>query len=190
LSERLSAQDFSARGFSSQDFREALGFFATGIAVVTAVTGDGDRIGATVSSFNSVSLDPPLVLFSMARSSRAFAAWQEVGHFAVNVLAEHQDATSTKFARALADKWDGVRHVAGANGAPLLADSLAAFECARYANYDGGDHVIIVGRVLSVRLRKHPDAVPLIFFRSKYRRLAHEHGIEMPPDVSRQFYGW
>jgi flavin reductase (DIM6/NTAB) family NADH-FMN oxidoreductase RutF len=157
---------------------------------VTAVTDGGDRIGATVSSFNSVSLDPPLVLFSIARSSRAFPAWQSVIHFAVNVLAEGQDATSTRFARARDDKWEGVRHMAGDHGAPLLADSLAAFECARYANYDGGDHVIIVGRVLTVRVRKHAHAVPLIFFRSKYRRLAHESGVEVPPDVDLWSYGW
>ena len=176
--------------FSTQEFREALGLFATGIAVVTAVTEGRDRIGATVSSFNSVSLDPPLVLFSMARSSRAFPAWQSVDHFAVNVLAEHQHATSTKFARALSDKWEGTRYVEGENGAPLLPDSLASFECARYANYDGGDHVILVGRVLTVRVRRRADAVPLIFFRSKYRRLAGEGGIQPPAEVGQWFYGW
>ena len=176
--------------FSAQDFREALGCFATGIAVVTAVADDGTRIGATVSSFNSVSLDPPLVLFSMARSSRAFAAWQSVTHFAVNVLAEHQGETSTRFARSATDKWDGARHVDGETGVPLLADSLAAFECVRYANYDGGDHVIIVGRVRHVYARRRAHAVPLIFFRSKYRRLANEAGIEALPDAERLLHGW
>jgi flavin reductase (DIM6/NTAB) family NADH-FMN oxidoreductase RutF len=176
--------------FSSQQLRAALGSFATGIAVVTAVTEVGERIGATVSSFNSVSLDPPLVLFSMARTSRAFAAWQSVSHFAVNVLAEHQDHVSTKFARSLNDKWEGARHVAGAHGAPLLPDTLATFECARYANYDGGDHVIIVGRVLAVHHREQTDAVPLIFFRSKYRRLASEGAIETPIDADYWLHGW
>jgi flavin reductase (DIM6/NTAB) family NADH-FMN oxidoreductase RutF len=176
--------------FSTHEFREALGLFATGIAVVTAVTEDRQRIGATVSSFNSVSLDPPLVLFSMARSSRAFSAWQSVAHFAVNVLAEHQHATSTRFARALGDKWEGARYAEGSNGAPLLPDSLASFECARYANYDGGDHVIMVGRVLAVQARRRADAVPLIFFRSKYRKLADENGIQPPADVGQWFYGW
>jgi flavin reductase (DIM6/NTAB) family NADH-FMN oxidoreductase RutF len=176
--------------FSPQQFREALGCFATGIAVVTAVAESGERIGATVSSFNSVSLEPPLVLFSMARTSRAFAAWQSLRHFAVNVLAEHQDQVSTRFARSLGDKWDGARHVTGKHGAPLLADSLATFECGRYANYDGGDHVIIVGRVLDVRMRKHADAVPLIFFRSKYRRLAGEGGLETPAGADHWLHGW
>jgi flavin reductase (DIM6/NTAB) family NADH-FMN oxidoreductase RutF len=181
----------SATGdFSTQDFREALGFFATGIAIVTAVADGGNRVGATVSSFNSVSLDPPLVLFSMTRSSRAFAAWQSVTHFAVNVLAESQDALSSRFARALGDKWEGARCVEGETGVPLLADSLAAFECTRYANYDGGDHIIIVGRVCNVRVRKRVDAVPLIFFRSKYRRLANEGGVEALPDVDRLLHGW
>jgi flavin reductase (DIM6/NTAB) family NADH-FMN oxidoreductase RutF len=176
--------------FSPQQFREALGAFATGIAVVTAVTEGGERIGATVSSFNSVSLDPPLVLFSMARTSRAFTTWQNVSHFAVNVLAEHQDHVSTKFARSLNDKWEGARHVAGTHGAPLLSDTLAAFECARYANYDGGDHAIIVGRVLAVHHRKQADAVPLIFFGSKYRRLARERDIETPVDADYWLHGW
>jgi flavin reductase (DIM6/NTAB) family NADH-FMN oxidoreductase RutF len=180
----------ATRDFSAQDLREALGFFATGIAVVTAVADGGNRIGATVSSFNSVSLDPPLVLFSMARSSRAFAAWQSVVHFAVNVLSEGQDALSSKFARALGDKWEGARCLEGETGVPLLADSLAAFECARYANYDGGDHIIIVGRVCNVRVRKRADAVPLIFFRSKYRRLAGEASVEAPPDADRLLHGW
>jgi flavin reductase (DIM6/NTAB) family NADH-FMN oxidoreductase RutF len=126
-----------SQAISTQEFREALGFFATGIAVVTATMEGRARIGATVRSFNSVSLDPPLVLFSMARSSQAFPAWQSVPHFTVNVLAEHQDATSTNFARARSDKWVGARCVEGENGAPLLPDSLAPFECARYANYDG-----------------------------------------------------
>lgn len=157
---------------------------------MTAVADSGERIGATVSSFNSVSLDPPLVLFSMARTSRAIAAWQSVDHFAVNVLAEHQGETSTRFARAASDKWAGAGCVDGKHGAPLLPDSLAAFECARYANYDGGDHVIIVGRVLALRMRDRPNAVPLIFFRSKYRSLAGDGG--QPPLLpdARWAHGW
>jgi len=105
------------------------------------------------------------------------------------VLAEHQGATSTRFARSVGDKWDA-RHIVGKHGAPLLGDSLAAFECARYANYDGGDHIIIVGRVCNVRVRKRADAVPLIFFRSKYRRLANEDGVGAVPDADQLVYGW
>jgi flavin reductase (DIM6/NTAB) family NADH-FMN oxidoreductase RutF len=177
--------------FSAQEFREALGCFATGIAVVTAVADGGARIGATVSSFNSLSLEPPLVLFSMARTSRAFATWQDVSHFAVNVLAESQGATSTQFARAAADKWNGARCVAGKHGTPLLPDSLATFECSRYANYDGGDHLIIVGRVLEICTRRRADAVPLIFFRSKYRRLAGEDSRHPSHDAAGQWsHGW
>ena len=111
-------------------------------------------------------------------------------HFAVNVLAESQHATSTKFARALGDKWEGARFVEGENGAPLLLDSLASFECERYANYDDGDHVIIVGQVLSVCVRQRADAVPLIFFRSKYRRLASEGGVEASFYVDQLPHGW
>ena len=179
----------AARMFSDREFREALGLFATGIGIVTATTEARDRIGATVSSFNSVSLDPPLVLFSMARSSRAFRAWQSVAQFAVNVLAENQDAMSTRFARALSEKWEGVRFVEGCNGAPLLLDCLASFECRRYAHYDGGDHVIIVGQVIAIHVRRRGEAVPLIFFRSKYRRLAGEHHVPRV-EADPLFYGW
>ena len=88
--------------FTERTFRDALGLFPTGVAVVTAVTKDGTRIGATISSFNSVSLSPPLVLFSIARTSRSFAAWTDANTYAVNLLHEHQHAISTRFARSLA----------------------------------------------------------------------------------------
>jgi flavin reductase (DIM6/NTAB) family NADH-FMN oxidoreductase RutF len=180
----------SARALSTREFRDCLGYFATGIAVVTATTRSGDRIGATISSFNSVSLEPPLVLFSVARNARAFPAWRSVAHFAVNVLAEHQAETSAKFARALGDKWDGTRWTEASNGAPLLPDALAAFECVRHADYDGGDHVIIVGRVLTVHLRQRADAAPLIFFRSGYRRLDGEDRDQSRFDTQPWFHGW
>lgn len=186
----MTETDGAARGLSTREFREGLGYFATGIAVVTATTGDGDRIGATISSFNSVSLEPPLVLFSIARNSRAFPAWRSVAHFAVNVLAEHQAETSARFARALGDKWGGTRWAEASNGAPLLPDALAAFECVRYANYDGGDHLIIVGRVLGVRVRQPANAAPLIFFRSGYRRLAGEGRDQARLDAQPWFHGW
>jgi flavin reductase (DIM6/NTAB) family NADH-FMN oxidoreductase RutF len=175
---------------STRELRDALGLFATGVAVVTALTDSCERIGATISSFNSVSLEPPLILFSIARSGRAFPAWQSVKAFAVNVLAEDQSATSTRFARALGDKWDGLEHCAGSTRAPLLSDTLAAFECVRHADHDGGDHLIIVGRVVAVHVCDDTTAVPLIFFRSRYRRLAGESRIPTPADVSRLFYGW
>ena len=126
--------------FAQRSFRDALGFFPTGVAVVTTITRDGTRLGTTVSSFNSVSLSPPLVLFSIARSANSFAAWGEAETYAINVLHEHQDQLSTRFARSLADKWEGIKPLDGQTGALLVPGALASFECENFARYDGGDH--------------------------------------------------
>jgi flavin reductase (DIM6/NTAB) family NADH-FMN oxidoreductase RutF len=154
-------------------FRQALGEFATGVAVVTA-RGKGDElVGMTMSSFNSVSVDPPLVLFSVDRKALSLPAMQEAKGFAVNVLARQQENVSNQFARALANKWDQVKTSVGHAEAPLISGALAHFECEPYANYDGGDHVIFVVRV--VRHTVHSDApAPLIFFRGRYRDLVDE----------------
>jgi flavin reductase (DIM6/NTAB) family NADH-FMN oxidoreductase RutF len=186
----MKIQDGASGALSSRELRDALGLFATGVAVVTATADGGERIGATISSFNAVSLEPPLVLFSMARGAKAFAAWRSVPAFAVNVLSQDQSATSTRFARSLGDKWDGVDCVEGSTRAPLLSDSLVAFECVRHADHDGGDHLIIVGRVVAVRICPRAPALPLVFFASSYRRLAGESATPAPVDVSRVFYGW
>jgi flavin reductase (DIM6/NTAB) family NADH-FMN oxidoreductase RutF len=176
--------------FSPRELRDALGLFATGVAVVTTTTPEGKHIGATVSSFSSVSLDPPLVLFSMARQARAFAAWAAARHFAVNVLAQDQQRLSKKFSQAMSDKWDGVCCLIGNGGAPLLAHSLAGFECERYANYDGGDHLIIVGRVMSLQVKPRSGMLPLVFFRSQYEQLAAEHALDAPAEPVAFQCGW
>jgi flavin reductase (DIM6/NTAB) family NADH-FMN oxidoreductase RutF len=184
------------RPFSDRDFRDALGLFATGVVVITSAgdAGDnGDRsgyLGATVSSFSSVSLDPPLILFSIGRQSKAFAAWQSVDKFAVNILSENQSAISTRFARALTDKWDGVSVCPGLEGVPLLSDALAWIECRSYAKYDGGDHLIMVGEVLSLTARSGADTRPLVFFGGKYRQLDVNPGISTPPDADQWLHGW
>ena len=154
-------------------FRRTLGEFATGVAVLTA-RGKGDElVGMTMSSFNSVSVDPPLVLFSVDRKALSLPAMQEAKGFAVNVLAREQENISNKFARALANKWDQVKTSVGHAEAPLISGALAHFECEPYANYDGGDHVIFVVRV--IRHAVHSEApAPLIFFRGRYRDLIDE----------------
>jgi flavin reductase (DIM6/NTAB) family NADH-FMN oxidoreductase RutF len=188
---------YEPRPFSDRQFRDALGLFATGVVVITsagnAECSNGNRngyLGATISSFSSVSLDPPLILFSIGRHSKAFAAWRSVDHFAVNVLSENQSAISTRFARALIDKWDGVKMCPGLGGVPLLSDALAWIECRSYAKHDGGDHLIIVGQVLSLTARSEVDARPLVFFRGKYRRLDVNPGISTPPDADQWLHGW
>ncbi len=155
--------------FDVRQFRNALGCFATGITVVTSVGLDGELLGFTANSFNSVSLDPPLVLFSLDRGAYSLKAFEAAGVFAINILREDQQAISAAFARALANKWDGVRTEAWETGSPILLDALANFDCETTSMHDGGDHVIFVGRVL--RLRAVADARPLLYFRGAYRQL-------------------
>jgi flavin reductase (DIM6/NTAB) family NADH-FMN oxidoreductase RutF len=151
-------------------FRRALGEFATGVAVITARSGAGQFVGMTMSSFNSVSVDPPLVLFSVDRRAHSLDAMIAAKGFAVNVLSREQEGLSDRFARALGDKWSDVEHNPGHAEAPLLAGALAHFECEPYATHDGGDHVIFIVRVLKYTVRGD-GAAPLIFFRGRYRDL-------------------
>ena len=154
-------------------FRRALGEFATGVAVVTASGKGGELVGMTMSSFNSVSIDPPLVLFCVDRKARSLPAMLEARGFAINVLARDQEGISNQFARALSDKWTQIKTSVGHAEAPLISGALAHFECAPFANYDGGDHVIFVVRVLRHTSRSEA-AAPLIFFRGRYRDLVDE----------------
>lgn len=151
-------------------FRRALAQFASGVAVITATGPDGQAIGLTMSSFNSVSLDPPLILFSIDRKAFSLPAMEAARGYAVNILSRGQEHLSNQFAKSLSDKWSAVEHTLGHCEAPLLANALAHFECVPYANYDGGDHVIFVGRV--VRFAADTAGEPLVFFRGAYRSLA------------------
>ncbi|WP_175909431.1 flavin reductase family protein [Burkholderia metallica] len=155
-------------------FRAALSMFATGVAVITAPRKAGMPIGITVASFNAVSLDPPLILFSVDRRGRSLDDLAGAGRYAVNVLDETQQHLSNCFAKANGDKW-GWRADAAADddGTVLLPDALATFECEPYAQYDGGDHVIFVGRV--TRHRARSEGRPLIFFGGRYRTLDGMH---------------
>jgi flavin reductase (DIM6/NTAB) family NADH-FMN oxidoreductase RutF len=160
-------------------FRRALGQFATGVAVITAQGADGHALGMTMSSFNSVSVDPPLILFSIDRKAFSLQAMTEARGYAVNILGRDQEHLSNKFARSLCDKWSAVEHTLGIEAAPLIAGALAHFECVPYAHHDGGDHVIFVGRV--VKFTAHPGSEPLIFYRGAYRGLANtERSPERP----------
>jgi flavin reductase (DIM6/NTAB) family NADH-FMN oxidoreductase RutF len=159
--------------FTSRELRDALGRFATGVAVVTARDRDGAPVGMTMSSFNAVSLDPPLVLFSVARVARSLEAMHAARGYAVNILGDAQAALSRRFAIAQTDKWLEVEHSPGYGDAPVLADVLAHFECKPYAQYDGGDHVIFVCRVQRFEVSSAEDG-PLVFYRGRYHALAAE----------------
>lgn len=163
----------AADAFDPIAFRRTLGAFATGVAVITAEAEDGVLLGMTMSSFNSVSLDPPLVLFSVARTARSLPALRTARAYGVNVLSRDQRELSGRFSRALGEKWEGVAHRRGAGGAPLLAGAAAHLECVPYAIHDGGDHEIFVARV--VAHAADADAHPLIFHAGRYRDLSEAH---------------
>ena len=141
--------DLSEIAFDTRAFRRALGNFATGVTVVTAAAEDGRRVGVTANSFNSVSLDPPLVLWSIDKRSSSHEVFEAASHFAVNVLAADQIDTSNNFARLREDRFAEIAFDAGAGGAPVLADCAARFHCEKYQQVDGGDHWIMIGKVVA-----------------------------------------
>ncbi len=150
--------------------RDVLGSFPAAVAVVTAAGSDGALYGVTVSSFNSVSLDPPLVLFSLSRQLLSLQGMLRAGAFAINFLRHDQAHLSGRFATACSDKWQGVQFRSGATGSPILVPALGVLECRPYAHYDGGDHVIVVGRVTHVEVDS--GCHPLVFFRGRYHTLS------------------
>jgi 3-hydroxy-9,10-secoandrosta-1,3,5(10)-triene-9,17-dione monooxygenase reductase component len=153
--------------------RDVLGHFASGVTVVTAVTAEGP-IGFTCQSFSSLSLDPPLVAFAPARSSRTWAQLRTLGRFCVNVLAEGQEAVSQNFARSGTDKFAGVPWTPSPHGSPVLDDVVAWIDGELWAEYEGGDHTIAVARVLD--LGASADRRPLLFHRGAYGLLHREEG--------------
>jgi flavin reductase (DIM6/NTAB) family NADH-FMN oxidoreductase RutF len=157
--------------FDPREFRRALGQFATGVAVITAQNPRGEAVGMTMSSFNSVSLDPPLILFSVDRRAYSLPEMLAAKGYAVNILSRSQEHLSNQFAKALSDKWVAVEHTLGHEEAPLIRGALANFECEPYAHYDGGDHVIFVGKVLRFCASEDAKVQPLIFWRGKYHGL-------------------
>jgi len=145
--------------------RNSLGRYATGVAVVTAVDPDGHPIGLTVNSFAAVSLDPPLVLWSLRQSSTLMHVFEAANHFAVNVLGAWQFALSEHFAKRMPNKFENIVHAPGLGGCPLLFGALATFECSKEANVTSGDHVVFFGRVERASYR---DGEPLIFSAGRY----------------------
>ena len=143
----LEKTENAAKPFSSRDLRDALSKFATGVTIVTSVDGDGRPVGMTASSFNSVSMDPPLVLWSVTKTALSATAFKEARHFAVHVLASDQMDLSNRFAKSGADKFDGLEFGTNSHGMPALAGALTRFDCRTWATYEGGDHWIIVGEV-------------------------------------------
>ena len=161
MSRRAQAPDFS-----TAQFRAALGTFATGVTIVTACTGKGELIGLTANSFNTVSLEPPLVLWSLARAAASLAAFSTGSHYAINVLASDQQDLALRFAARDVDRFAGVQFQPGVAGAPLLAGVAASFECFNRSRYEEGDHVIFVGEV--ERCAHRAGASPLLFHGGRF----------------------
>jgi 3-hydroxy-9,10-secoandrosta-1,3,5(10)-triene-9,17-dione monooxygenase reductase component len=154
-----------ALSFDPQGFRQALGAFTTGVTIITTVDATGADVGMTANSFNSVSLTPPLVLWSLGRSSTNFAAFLRATHFAVHVLATDQDSLALRFSQRGIDRFAGLACDRGSGGIPLLDGATARFECRTAFQHEAGDHVIFVGEVLGF---EYWDREPLVFKRGRF----------------------
>jgi flavin reductase (DIM6/NTAB) family NADH-FMN oxidoreductase RutF len=156
--------------FDLRAFRNALGSFPTGVAVVTTTASAERHLGITVNSFTSVSLEPPLVLWCMDKKSDRYHAFTNARSYTVSILGTAHQEVSSRLAKQGHHSLDGIALRATELGPPALADSLAVFECVAEAMHDAGDHAILIGRV--VRFSRHDDGAPLVFFRGKYGALA------------------
>ena len=153
-----------------REFRDTLGRFATGVCLITTTTEDGRALALTANSFASVSLDPPLVLWSLQNNSDVYAAYATPQHYAINILSDQQQDLSGRYARKGDHELDPAHYTAGEDGAPLITGALATFECDLHQTHDGGDHLIIVGRV--TRMLSTDSGAPLVFYSGGYRALA------------------
>jgi flavin reductase (DIM6/NTAB) family NADH-FMN oxidoreductase RutF len=166
----------AAIDFSTRDFRHALGQFATGVTIVTTADAQGHPVGLTVSSFNSVSLDPPLVLWSMAHRAGSLPIFQQCQHYAIHVLSAEQQVLAQRFATRGIDKFAGVDWQPNAHGVPVIVGAAAVFECDNRSRYDEGDHVIFVGQV--ARCSHAQGALPLLYHGG---HMYAKHGVPAAP---------
>jgi flavin reductase (DIM6/NTAB) family NADH-FMN oxidoreductase RutF len=155
--------------FPPELYRQVMGCFPTGVTVMTAALPDGTRVGVTASSFNTVSMDPALILWSLSLRAPSLAAFRAADHFAVNVLADGQDGLARQFARASEDKFAGVATRQGQTGAPLIEGALAHIECRVAARHPGGDHEILLGEIKAL---SHGKGEPLVFRDGRFCRIA------------------
>jgi flavin reductase (DIM6/NTAB) family NADH-FMN oxidoreductase RutF len=154
-----------SNAFDERDFRRALGQFATGVAIVTARNKRDRCIGLTVNSFASVSLDPPLVLWSLGKASTEYSDFMKARHFAINVLASDQHRLSRRFSAQVADRFAELDCSDSIEGCPLLKGATAHFVCRVVRKFDGGDHRIFLGEVIHYR---YQEREPLIFHSGRY----------------------
>lgn len=168
----------SDTAFDPRDFRRALSQFPTGVTVITTLDKEGEPIGVTASSFNSVSIEPALVLWSIDKGAYSLEAFEKGEYFAVNVLGRDQVDTSNRFASRGEDKFKDVPYSAGLGGSPVLDNYAAQFECKTWAVYEGGDHLILVGEVKAYRY--NDASLPLVFARGSYA-VSSQHPVASKP---------
>ncbi|MGE0799996.1 MAG: flavin reductase family protein [Lautropia sp.] len=156
-------------GHDARQLRRALGAFATGVTVITTLDPSGRRFGLTANSFNSVSLDPALILWSLSNQAPSYPAFKAASRFVVNILAEDQAHLSRRFASRADDKFAGVEVVDGIDGVPVIVGCAATLQCSTFRTVPGGDHTVFFGRVDAFH---HTDALPLVFGRGEYLRTA------------------
>lgn len=156
--------------FDIRTFRDTLGLFVTGVTVITTRDANGSPVGITANSFNSVSLDPPLVLWSVGLNALSLKAFSDANAFAVHILREDQAELSKRFARSGTNKFEGLAIDQGLNDLPLLPDCAARLECVPYAKHEAGDHILFIAEVQ--RLESDPEAMPLVYHGGRYAELA------------------
>jgi flavin reductase (DIM6/NTAB) family NADH-FMN oxidoreductase RutF len=164
----IAANSFKTSPLETREFRDALGAFSTGITIVTALGPRGEKVGMTVNSFSSVSLEPALILWSIDRNASCYSEFIACNHYAVHILSAEQKTLSNLFSSRDNDQFSGLVCDKGIADLPLLPDYSACFQCAAEHQYDGGDHVILVGRVLAFCDR---GAAPLLYYRGGYASL-------------------
>lgn len=157
-----------SNSFTQQEFRNALGGFATGITVITTLGKNGQKVGMTANSFNSVSLTPPLILWSIGKNTNCFEDFMAADAFAVHVLAEDQQDLSNLFATTGIDRFADLECYEGLSGVPILPHYSVCFQCKMAKQYDGGDHIIMTGEVVQF---DDNGLQPLVFYRGNYHNL-------------------
>lgn len=168
MSERTGASGAAAEAFDPRDFRNALGTYPTGVTIVTTADDAGMPVGLTCNSFSSVSLSPPLVLWSLSLRSPSLSTFLQGAHFAVNILALDQAVLARRFSQSIPDKFSGVAFRRGIGGAPLLDGAVAHLQCRNETRYYSGDHVIFIGHVLHYEWR---ECAPLVYCLGDYTEL-------------------
>ena len=170
MSQAIMEPETNVNLFDSRAFRQALGHFPTGVAIVTTRTPEGRPVGLTINSFSSLSLEPPLIMWSLVNHSPNLSVFENCNYFAINVISQSQTEAALGFANSkVEDKFALVSHVDGEEGVPLIDDCVATFVCENYRQHEGGDHTLFIGRV--VRHSTITEHEPAVFHRGKFTRI-------------------